>query len=285
MKPFLKWAGGKRKLLPIILPLIKDNLKENSLFIEPFVGAGAVFLELKHKHIYINDLNIDLIQTYEVIKNHPSKLIKKLDEHKKNHSKEYFYDIRKLDRDIKNYELMDSIEKSARMIYLNKSCYNGLYRVNKKGEFNTPFGSYENPVVYEENNIYEISNYLKTNHVTIGNNDFAFVLDVAKKDDFIYFDPPYDYDISGFSSYQKEGFNKFDLDRLKEVSDTLILKGAKVLISNHATEKVISLFSDPKYKIIDVKYDIQKLDVLRSIGSQKSSRIKVREVLIYGTNE
>jgi DNA adenine methylase len=285
MKPFLKWAGGKRKLLPIILPLIKDNLKENSFFIEPFVGAGAVFLELKHKHIYINDLNIDLIQTYEVIKNHPSTLIKKLDEHKKNHSKEYFYDIRKLDRDIKNYELMDSIEKSARMIYLNKSCYNGLYRVNKKGEFNTPFGSYINPVVYEENNIYEISNYLKTNHVTIGNNDFAFVLDVAKKDDFIYFDPPYDYDNSGFSSYQKEGFNKFDLERLKEVSDTLILKGAKVLISNNETEKVKNLFSDPKYKIIDVKYDIQKLDVLRSIGSQKSSRIKVREVLIYGTNE
>jgi DNA adenine methylase len=285
MKPFLKWAGGKRKLLPIILPLIKENLKEDSLYIEPFVGAGAVFLELKHKYTYINDLNMDLVQTYQAIKNNPLKLLKKLDEHKKRHSKEYFYDIRKLDRDLEHYNSMDSIDKSARMIYLNKACYNGLYRVNKKGEFNTPFGSYISPVVYEENNIYEISDYLKTNDVKIGNNDFAFVLEVAKKDDFIYFDPPYDYDISGFSSYQKEGFNKFDLDRLKEVSDTLILRGAKVLISNHATEKVISLFSDPKYKIIDVKYDIKQLDVLRSIGSQTSSRIRVREVLIYGNNE
>ena len=282
MKPFLKWAGGKRKLLHLILPRIITNINKDSTFIEPFVGAGAVFLELKNKNVLINDLNKDLIETYRVIKHEPFKLIKLLEIHKSNHSKDYFYKIRQLDRDISIYSELSEVERAARLIYLNKTCYNGLYRVNKKGEFNAPYGYYKNPSIYDEENIYEVSNYLNESNIEFKNEDFDVVLEYAKSNDFVYFDPPYDYDKKGFSNYQKDGFNDFDLNRLKDVCDRLIQSGVNVLISNHATEKVLSLFGDEKYQIIDITYKIHELDVQRSIGSNVASRKKVREVLIYG---
>jgi DNA adenine methylase len=282
VKPFLKWAGGKRKLLHLIIPRILANLNEDCKFIEPFVGAGAVFLELKNRKVIINDLNKDLIETYKVIKSEPDNLIKILKIHKEKHCKDYFYQIRQMDRDKHLYNNLSNVEKAARLIYLNKTCYNGLYRVNKKGEFNSPYGYYMNPSIYDEDNIYEISNYLNESELEIKNEDFEFVLKHAKSNDFVYFDPPYDYNNKGFSKYQKDGFGEFDLNRLKNLCDKLIQNGVHVLISNNATEKVLSLFGDEKYQIIDISYQIDKLDVHRSIGSSITSRKKVKEVLIYG---
>lgn len=282
MKPFLKWAGGKRKLLSVIVPKIQEKLEIESFFFEPFVGAGAVFLELNHNKVIFSDLNKDLINAYHIIKNDYNELIKLLEIHQKNHNKEYYYKIRELDRDEETFNKLDPIIKAARLIYLNKTCYNGLYRVNSKGEFNTPWGYYANPKIFDKENLKEISNYFNQQDVRFYSEDFSFVVEKAKSNDFVYFDPPYDYDIKGFSKYQKDGFTKFDLNRLKEVSDQLIQNGVNVLISNHATNNVLSLFSDEKYQIIDISYEIEHFEVSRTIGSNHSSRIKAKEVLIYG---
>lgn len=282
MIPFLKWAGGKRQLLNIIIPIIKKNLKQENTYFEVFVGAGAVFLELQHHNVIINDSNTELMITYQNIKTHPKELLKKLSEYKEKHDKDFYYKIRALDRDLSVYKRISDVEKSARLIYLNKTCYNGLYRVNSKGQFNTPIGKYENPKIYDENNINQISQYLNTAHVEIKNMDFVDAVQKAKRGDFLYFDPPYDYEEQGFAHYQKEGFGVYDLNRLKETCDHLINKGCHVLISNHATTRVLSLFNNDNYEVIDVNYEIHRINVKRYIGSKVEQRKMVGEVLIHG---
>ena len=282
MKPFLKWAGGKRQLHSIILPIIKKYLSKENIYYEPFVGAGSVFLELAHQNVVINDSNSDLMTCYQVIKNNSDDLLEQLRIYKENHSKENYYEVRKKDRDLMKFSNMTYTERAARVIYLNKTCFNGLYRVNKKGQFNTPLGSYKNPSVYDIDNIKNISDYLNENNVQIRNADFYDAVKDAHNGDFIYFDPPYDYEEKGFSYYQKEGFNEVDLYRLKDTCDKLIEIGCHVLISNHATKKVIDLFSEDNYELIDLTYDINYYDVNRYIGSKVEFRKKAQEVLIHG---
>jgi DNA adenine methylase len=283
MKPFLKWAGGKRQLLHTwILPIINKNLKNENTYFEPFVGAGSVFFELNHPKVVINDSNLDLMTCYKVIRDESSKLMEILEIYKKKHNKEYFYEIRAIDRDDLIFEKLTDVERAARMIYLNKTCFNGLYRVNKKGQFNTPIGKYKNPQIYDKDNINKISEYLNNESIIIKNEDFSKSIEGAKNGDFIYFDPPYDYESKGFTDYQKEGFNEFDLIRLKNVCDNLIEIGCHVLISNHATKRVINLFSSQNYEFIDTNYKIDYLDVNRYIGSKVQYRKKAQEVLIHG---
>lgn len=282
MKPFLKWAGGKRQLHYVIIPIIKDNLSQFNTYYEPFVGAGSVFLELAHQKVVINDANEDLMMCYREIKMNAHRVLNYLDIHKNNHSKEYFYQIRSVDRDLSLFEQMTPSQRAARVIYLNKTCFNGLYRVNKRGQFNTPFGSYKNPNILDRDNISSISEYLKNNDVKIRNVDFAQSVFDAKNGDFIYFDPPYDYEEKGFSDYQKEGFTTFDLERLKRTCDDLIDRGCHVLISNHATKKVIELFSEENYELIDPTYLINFYNVKRYIGSKQEYRKYAQEVLIHG---
>ena len=282
MKPFLKWAGGKRQLHPFIIPIIEENLSSDNTYFEPFVGAGSVFLELEHKNVVINDTNSDLMLCYEMIKYRSTELINELNIHQENHCKDYYYNVRLKDRNEFVYNDMTLVERAARVIYLNKTCFNGLYRVNKKGQFNTPFGAHNNPSIYNENNLIQISSYMITNNVDIRNLDFEEAVKDATKGDFIYFDPPYDYEDKGFSSYQKEGFNHFDLVRLKNVCDSLIDKGCHVLISNHATKKVIDLFSEENYEMIDLNYSIDYINVKRYIGSRIEYRKNAQEVLIHG---
>lgn len=279
MKPFLKWAGGKRQLIPYIKEFITKEKIGNNRYFEPFLGGGSVFFELKHDCCTINDLNSEIINAYLVIKNNAADLIEKLKEHAQNHCKDYYYYIRSLDRKPSIYETMTSVEKAARTIYLNRTCYNGLYRVNKNGYFNTPIGRYVNPLICDEDNILEISNYLNSSKIKIMSEDFVEVTKTAKSGDWVYFDPPYDYETSGFVNYVKEGFTHEDLIRLKKTCDKLISKGCFVLISNNDTKFVRELFDKSDY--YEIVYSTKTIKANRNINSKKE-RKKVDEVLIYG---
>lgn len=278
MKPFLKWAGGKRQLLPYIKKYINKKKIGKHKYYEPFLGGGSIFFDLAHENSSINDLNEEIINCYNVIKENPDELIDLLKLHAEAHCKEYYYKIRSLDRG-EDYKSMDNITKAARTIYLNRTCFNGLYRVNKNGFFNTPMGRYINPLICDEENINEISYFLNNNDVTITSKSFEFAVEKCEKGDWIYFDPPYDYENSGFVGYVKEGFSHEDLVKLKEVCDELVKKGCYVLVSNNDTEFVRQTFNSSDYEII---YSTKTIKANRNINSKASKRNKVDEVLIYG---
>lgn len=279
MKPFLKWAGGKRQLIPYIKEFVTKEKIGNKRYFEPFLGGGSVFFELNHNKCVVNDLNAEIINVYKVIRDNPIELINELKKHSKLHCKDYYYKIRSLDRDDEEFKKISDIKKAARTIYLNKTCYNGLYRVNRNGYFNTPIGRYVNPLICDEENIFKVSKYLKSKNIKILSTDFMKVTKTARAGDWIYFDPPYDYETTGFVNYVKEGFSHDDLVRLKKTCDKLIAKGCYVLISNNDTKFVRELFeSSDNYEIV---YSTKTIKVNRNINSKKE-RKKVDEVLIYG---
>ncbi len=267
MKPFLKWVGGKRQLLPEIRKYIP---KEYSCYIEPFVGAGAVFMDLKPQTLVINDKNEELIICYQVIKNNVNELIEELKSYENN--KEFFLRIRSLDRE-DSYKNLSKVKKAARIIYLNKTCFNGLYRVNQKGYFNVPFGKYANPTILDKDNLKEISEYLNSVDVKIFNKDFSNILKEVKSGDFVYLDPPYDpiSKTANFTGYSKDKFDKDDQKKIKELLDSLNKKGAKWLLSNSCTDFIKELYKD--YTIIEV-------NASRNVNSDASKRGKIKEVLI-----
>lgn len=277
MKPFLKWAGGKRQLLDVLLQYT-DNIGDGRYF-EPFIGGGSLFFALQRENSVINDFNPEIVNAYNVIKDSPEELIKLLKKHAKKNSSEYFYKVRELDRK-ESFNDFSPVEKAARTIYLNRTCYNGLYRVNSKGFFNVPFGRYKNPLICDEENIREISEYFNSNSISIRNLDFEAAVADAKDGDYIYFDPPYDYeDGKGFVGYIKEGFDHESLLRLKRVCDELISRNCRVLISNNDTEFVRATFNDDNFQIV---YETVPLQTKRSINSNGSGRNTGKEVLIYG---
>lgn len=269
IKPFLKWAGGKKQLLPEIKKYVPANY---STYYEPFVGGGAVFFELKSKKAVINDISQELINVYKVVKNNVESLIKDLKKHKNN--RDYFYKIRGLDRD-KEYEKLPNIEKASRIIYLNKTCYNGLFRVNRQGYFNVPFGRYKNPNIVNEKVLRAVSDYLKNNEIKILNKDFAEVLDKIERDCFIYFDPPYNplSESSSFTGYTFSGFSEEEQRRLKKLCDRLNKGDYRFLISNSATPFILNLYEDYKETTVIVKTN-------RSINCIASKRGEIEEVLI-----
>lgn len=278
MRPFLKWAGGKRQLLPYIKNYINEDVLNGVKFYEPFIGGGSLFFHLQHGDCVINDFNAEIVNCYKIIKKSPRKLIKLLEVHQQNHSKEYFYKIRSLDRN-GEIEKMSDVEKAARTIYLNRTCYNGLYRVNRAGKFNTPIGRYVNPLICDKENILEISKFLRGNQIVIRCCDFADAVNDATTGDWIYFDPPYDYEDGGFVGYVKEGFSHEDLERLKLTCDELIARGCQVLLSNNDTKFVRDTFSSDNYEIV---YETKVIKANRNINSKASKRKKVDEVLIHG---
>lgn len=291
MKPFVKWAGGKRQILGRIKEFINDSIadNENYTYIEPFLGGGAVFFDLAPRKAIISDLNDDLINAYKVIQsNHIDELIKLLDEHSEAYFEDpdgYYYEVRAWDREAEWPNNHTDVERAARMIFLNRTCYNGLYRVNLKGQFNTPIGRYKNPLICDRENLKEIHNYLssKENDIKILSNSYETTLAKAKDGDVIYIDPPYDYeDDDGFTKYQMTGFTFDDFVSLKKECDKTINKGAFNIISNNATPRVIELFEqDPKYKIF---YDVSKFSTLRSINCIGSERRTGKEVIFWGMN-
>ena len=272
-QPFVKWVGGKRGLLEQIIPLFPIEFNN---YHEPFLGGGAVFFELyskgllDNKKVCLSDINKELVNTYIIVRDKPDELIKNLENFKKQHSKEFYYKIRELDRK-ENYQDLSDIEKATRFIYLNKTCFNGLYRVNKKGYFNTPIGSYKNPNIVDSDTILSASEALQ--NAIIKHQPFQEVLKEAKKDDLVYFDPPY-YPLnktSNFTSYDSNCFLEDEQFELFEVFDKLAQKGAKVVQSNSDTKFIKELYKS---------YDISIVNANRFINSKSSGRGKISEVLI-----
>jgi DNA adenine methylase len=263
---FVKWAGGKKQLLEQFKPFFPKKINR---YIEPFVGGGAVLFfvlkEYKPKEIFIFDINEELITTYEVIRDDLENLIKELNKLKKLHNKEHYYQIR-----AENPQLLSKLTRASRFIYLNKTCFNGLYRVNSKGGFNVPIGSYKNPLICPEEDLREISKLLQ--NVEIINGDFEKCLKYAKKGDFIYFDPPY-YPLkkSSFTTYTKNNFLEKEQEKLKNVFSELDKKGCKVMLSNSDTKFIKDLYK--KYKISFVRAS-------RMINCDGKNRGKINEVVI-----
>lgn len=263
--PIIKWVGGKRQLmyeLEINMP------KTYNRYFEPFIGGGALFFYLQPDNAYISDMNEELINLYQVVRDNVDELITDLQKH--DISKEYFMEIRNIDR-TEEYQNWSNIQKASRFIYLNRTCFNGMYRVNSKGEFNVPFGHYKNPRILDENNLINCSNLLQ--RTEIKHADFSEILKKVKKDDFVYFDPPYVplSETSSFTSYTKDGFDMDMQLSLRDVCDELDSMGVKFLLSNSDTQFVNELYEN---------YNIKKVLASRQINANADGRGKITEVLV-----
>lgn len=276
MEPVMKWAGGKRQILSTLKELLPLETLTGHTYYEPFVGGGSVFLSLSHDNAVINDSNPELVNVYEQIKKAPEQVIELLQEHAQRHSKNYYYEVRERDR-TPNYLELPAVERAARTIYLNRTCFNGLYRVNRNGHFNVPIGSYISPQIVRERQIREISEYLNNNNIQILCGDFEDAVVNAQAGDVVYFDPPYDYDdcSEGFVEYTANHFSRADLKRLSELCDKLLERGCYVLISNNDTEYVRKCFSSDNYKHIH-------LLGRRIINNLSAKSRGVDEVIIIG---
>ncbi|MFZ2193734.1 MAG: DNA adenine methylase [Candidatus Moraniibacteriota bacterium] len=270
-RPFLKWVGGKAQLLS---QFEQYYPKDFNNYFEPFIGGGALFFNLSPTKAHINDVNATLISTYKNIKNKPEevmKILKKLENEYKNgneeNQKELFYKIRDKFNNTSNTEL----KKSAYLIFLNKTCFNGMYRENSKGGFNTPFGKAKNPTILDRENILLVSKVLK--HTKLTSVSFEKAVAEAKKGDFVYFDPPYHplTETAKFTSYHKDSFTKEDQLKLRNVFDELDKRGCYVMLSNSHTP-----FINEIYK----KYRRETVMANRAINCKASGRGKIKELLI-----
>lgn len=271
--PFVKWAGGKGQLKKDIEKHIPTKY---GTYHEPFVGGGALLFYLQPKRAIISDINSELIIAYNTIKSSYKKLREYLLLMEYGHSEEFFYKIRGIDQnELNNYEKLSfsdsNLLKTARFIYLNKAGFNGLYRVNKSGYFNVPCGKKDEVKTHEYPNLRDVSEYLKNNNITIKKRSFTNIIKYVKKGDFVYFDPPYDYDNKGFDAYQKNSFGKTGQRKLANICKKLDDMNVMFMVSNHNTELIRELYKDFKIKIFMAQ---------RNIGGKGASREKVEEVLI-----
>jgi len=264
---FVKWAGGKKQLLEQFKPLFPEKIDR---YFDVFVGGGAVTFYIIHnykpRYVFISDINEELINAYEVIKNNVEELIKILKEYRKTHNKEIYYNVRAEDP-----KLLSPISRAGRFIYLNKTCFNGLYRVNSKGQFNVPIGSYKNPSIVIEKDLREISKLLKK--VKIRVMSFEKITELAKKGDFCYFDPPY-YPLKkgkSFTTYTKNNFLGKEQKQLSEVFKKLDKKGCKVMLSNSDTKFIRDLYKEYSQKIVKAR---------RIINCQGQGRGVINEVVV-----
>ncbi|NLU23450.1 MAG: DNA adenine methylase [Clostridiales bacterium] len=266
--PVVKWVGGKRQLLPALTPLLPERF---TTYCEPFLGGGAMLFWRQPQRAIVNDVNDDLIQMYEVIRDHVEDLILELEKYKNESA--YFYEVRDWDRDKEKYGALSSIEKAARIIYLNKTCYNGLFRVNNAGEFNTPFGNYKNPNIVNTPTLRAVSAYFQKAEITFSCRDYADVLAEIPRGTFVYLDPPYDpvSDTANFTGYSRGGFCRDDQIRLRECCDDLTQRGIKFMLSNSATN-----FIKEQYEA----YHITIVKAKRAINSDAAGRGQVDEVVV-----
>jgi DNA adenine methylase len=267
-KPFIKWVGGKRQLLP---ELIKRLPKKIVSYYEPFIGGGALLWSLHNKNInsiVIGDYNPELSNLYQTVKDHPEKLIKSLKKHKNN--EKYFYALREIDR-VSSYQRRSSITKASRFIYINRTGFNGLYRVNLKGENNVPFGHYANPKIVDEQNLLKCSKFLQ--NVEVMNGDFECIKDMLDQDSFVYLDPPYIplSATSNFTGYTDQGFDVDMQFRLREFCDYVDSIGAKFMLSNSSSSLVYELYDG---------YNIDTVMASRAINCKGSGRGKVEELIV-----
>ena len=266
---FLKWAGGKLQLIEQFKNLFPHNFRN---YYEPFIGSGAVFFYVKSKlkpnKVILSDTNEELINCFCVVRDKPSELVELLLNHRKKHSKEYYYSVRSMES-----STLDSLDRAARLIYLNKTCFNGLYRVNSKGQFNVPFGDYENPSIFDKNVLFQASQLLQGVHLQVMT--FEKVLDFAGKDDFVYFDPPYIplSKTSSFTRYSKSDFSMMEQKRLSEVFRILDSRGCFVMLSNsdHALTRELYRHYEKNTVIVRAKR------MINSVGSRRGA---INEVVV-----
>ncbi len=263
---FVKWAGGKKQLIEQFKPYFPAKINR---YFESFVGGGAVaFYIIKHykpKRVYLSDSNEELINTYRVIREDVEQLITELKEYKKKHSKEFYYKVR-----AESSKNLSNLDRAIKFIYLNKTCFNGLYRVNSKGEFNVPIGSYKNPAIVNENELREISVLLK--NAKIEAKDFTKTNGRIKKNDFVYFDPPY-YPIKkdSFTTYTKEKFLDREQKQLAKLFKKLADKGVNVMLSNSDSPFIKDLYKD---------FNIGIVRASRMINCDAKGRGKINEIVV-----
>ena len=270
VKPFVKWAGGKRQ---IIDKLKKYMPKKFNTYYEPFVGGGAVLFELAPKRAVINDWNEELMNVYRVMSDYDKyqKMCALLNKYERENSKEFYYKLRDKDKNKKSFARMSDYARAARTIYLNKTCFNGLYRVNSKNEFNVPYNGKNNINTYDGENLIAIHMYLTMNDIKIMNTDFEEAVETAEAGDFVYFDPPYDSINNSFTSYTDTGFGKEEQERLADIFKELDKKGVYVMLSNCNTPFIQNLYID---------YHIHVIEAKRSINAKGNKRGNVEEVII-----
>ena len=291
VRPFVKWAGGKAGLIPQITNYYPDDLKTGHIdkYIEPFVGGGAILLDVLQKYevkeAYAYDTNQDLVNAYNVIKTDVEDLIKKLSKYEKEYlpldmgeRKEYYYDVRNEYNSavVKAGKL--STKRAAEFIFLNRTCFNGLYRVNQSGDFNVPMGKYKNPTICDEENLRELSKLLQNVEIICG--DYQDTIDLVDNNTFVYFDPPYRplSVTSGFTSYTKEDFDDEDQKQLAMYYKKLDMKDAKLMLSNSNPKNVNE--NDTFFDDIYSGYTINELQANRMINSNSTKRGKISELLI-----
>ena len=266
--PVLKWVGGKRQLLDTLTPLLPQKI---STYCEPFVGGGALLYALQPRTAYVNDINDELIRVYEIIRKDVESLILALEEFQ--NQSDYYYAVRDWDRDKKKYSILSDTQKAARILYLNKTCYNGLFRVNSAGEFNSPFGSYRSPNIVNAPTLRAVSSYLNAATIHLTSLDYEEVLKSLPKEAFVYLDPPYDpvSDTSSFTGYAKGGFSRTEQIRLRMCCDELNKRGLKFMLSNSATDFIKEQYAAYHITIVQAK---------RAVNSDASKRGEINEVVV-----
>lgn len=270
LQPILKWVGGKRQLLSEILPLIPLN---PALYVEPFLGGGSVLLSNQPSRALVNDANSELMNVYKVVRDYPDDLIILLREHQNANSSEHYYQVRALDRDTE-FSSLDPIIRAARMIYLNKTCYNGLYRVNGAGQMNSPYGRYRNPNIVNEPAVRALSDYLRSG-IELMCGDYSDALKHLPKGAVVYLDPPYMplSQTSSFTGYTEGGFGCDEQIRLRDECLKLQEQGIKFVASNSDCPEIRDLYRD---------FEIKTVRARRAINSNGAKRGFVNEVLIIG---
>lgn len=267
-QPIVKWVGGKRQLIPTLKQYFPKDFGD---YHEPFLGGGAVFFNLQKRQSHLSDVNEELINMYKVVKDEPLKLIKELKTYK--YEKEFFLQIRSWDRETNWTKKYTTTQRAARFIYLNRTCFNGLYRVNSHGHFNVPFGAYKNPDFVQEKNIINASRLLHKTDAIIKHQSFEKVINEAKIGDFVYLDPPYDTlsETANFTSYVKEDCGKDLQYKLAEVCKKLHKKWVKFMLSNHNTPLIQKLYKEFTIHIVHAR---------RNVNSKASGRGNVEEVVV-----
>lgn len=264
-RPFLKWAGGKTQLLPHLVHRVPNSFGR---YIEPFLGGGALFFSMQPPLSFLSDCNQELTNCFQVVQSDVEALIEELKQYR--YEKDMYYAVRELDRSAE-FKKLSRVKRAARLIYLNKTCFNGLYRVNSKGQFNVPFGAYTDPTILDAENLRACSASLKGAVIQTGN--FEQVLEIAEKGDFVYFDPPYApaSDTADFTSYTKDGFDDAAQELLLLVCLQLNQRGVKWMVSNSNTPIIQELYRG---------FTIEPVGASRAINSKASKRGTVVELII-----
>ena len=267
--PIVKWAGGKTQLLREMTSLLPTE--EFTAYCEPFLGGGAMLFCIQPEVAYINDINSGLMNVYNVIKYYPEALIAELSGYE--NTAEFYSRIRELDRDFERFSALSAVQQAARFIYLNKTCFNGLYRENKQGQFNVSYGKYKNPNFVNASGIRSMSQYFNAANIIFTSVDFSLVLNNLPSGTFVYLDPPYDpvSETANFTSYTRYGFTKEDHIRLRECCDALTARGIKFMLSNSATDFIRNLYAG---------YDITEVFAKRFINCNGNGRGAVKELII-----